>query len=78
MEKDPCKKFCGVLISSHKVMKLQSFESGLNDVIPQMYKTFHPWFSFHIFLILWRKNVLHSSMVILTISYQLMKLQSFE
>ena len=31
MEKEPCTKFCGVLISSHKVMKLQSFKSGVND-----------------------------------------------
>ena len=34
MEKEPCTKFCGILISSHKVMKLQSFESGVSDVTP--------------------------------------------
>ena len=34
MEKEPCSKFCGILISSHEVMKLQSFESGVSDVIP--------------------------------------------
>ena len=34
MENKPCTKFCGVLISSHEVMKLQSSESGTSDVIP--------------------------------------------
>ena len=34
MEKEPCTKFCGVLISSHEVLKLQNFESGGIDVIP--------------------------------------------
>ena len=34
MEKGPCTKFYGVLISSHEVMKLKSFESGVSDVIP--------------------------------------------
>ena len=33
MENKPCTKFCGVLISIHKVMKLQNFEFGVNDVI---------------------------------------------
>ena len=32
MEKDPCTKFCAILISSHKVMKVQSFEPGVSDV----------------------------------------------
>ena len=32
MEKEPCTKFCGILISSREVMKLQSLESGLSDV----------------------------------------------
>ena len=41
MEKEPCTKFCGVLIhSSHEVMKLQSFESSVVTSYPQMYKTF--------------------------------------
>ena len=29
-----CTKFCGVLISSQKVIKLRIFESGVSDVIP--------------------------------------------
>ena len=35
MEKDPSTKFCGVLISSHEVIKLKSFESGVNNIIPE-------------------------------------------
>ena len=34
MEKEPCAKFCGVLLSFREVIKLQSFESGESDVIP--------------------------------------------
>ena len=33
MEKELCTKFCGALINSHEIMKLQSFESGVSDVI---------------------------------------------
>ena len=62
MEKEPCTKFCGVLIrSSHEVMKLQSFESGVIDVIPANVQ-----------------NIFHGFMPVLTISHVLMKLQSFE
>ena len=32
-KKELCTKFCGVLISSHEVMKLKSFEQGVSDVI---------------------------------------------
>ena len=44
MEKEPCTKFCGVLISSHEVMKLQVYH----------------WFHLHIFVIFMKKNFLHS------------------
>ena len=33
MEKEPYTKFCRVLISSHEVMKLQSFKCNMSDVI---------------------------------------------
>ena len=33
MEKEPCTKFYGVLISSHEVMKLESFQSSASDVV---------------------------------------------
>ena len=32
-KKEPCAKFCGVLISSHEVVKLKSSESGASDAI---------------------------------------------
>ena len=38
MEKEPCAKFCGVLISSHEVMMLQIVPANVQ-----------PWFSLHIF-----------------------------
>ena len=50
MEKNLVQSFCGALISSHEVIKLQSFESGASDVIPANVQIFHPWFSLHIFL----------------------------
>ena len=31
--KEPCTRHCGVLISSHEVMKLQSFECNMIEVI---------------------------------------------
>ena len=34
MQEKTCTKCCGVLISFHEVMKLQSLEFGLSDVIP--------------------------------------------
>ena len=34
MEKEPCTKFCGILVSSHEVTKLQSFESPVSDAVP--------------------------------------------
>ena len=39
-------KFCGVLISSQEVMKLQSFESSLSDVIPTNVQNFSSLFFF--------------------------------
>ena len=34
MKENLCTKFCGILISFHEVIKLPSFEFGVNDVIP--------------------------------------------
>ena len=48
MEKEPCTKFCGILISSHKEMKLQSFESGVSDVTPANVQNIYLWCSLHI------------------------------
>ena len=33
MKKEHCTKFCGVFINSHEVMKLQSSELGVSDII---------------------------------------------
>ena len=33
MEKEPRTNICGVFVSFHEVMKLQSFEFGMSDVI---------------------------------------------
>ena len=68
MEKEPCTKFCGVLISSREVMKLQSFESGVSDVITANVQNISPLFNFM------KRKLLHSCMVVLTISPELMKL----
>ena len=50
MEKKPCAKFCGLLISFHKVMKSQSFESDVSDVVPANVQNFSSLFSLHIFV----------------------------
>ena len=34
MEKEPCTKFCGVLVRFHELIKLQSFEFSVSDIIP--------------------------------------------
>ena len=50
MEKDPCTKFCGVLINCHEVVKLQSFETDLCDGIPANVQNISLWFSLYSFL----------------------------
>ena len=34
MEKESCTKICGVLVRFHEIIKLQSFEFSVSDVIP--------------------------------------------
>ena len=34
MKIKPCTKFCVLLMRSHEVIKLQSFEPGVSDAIP--------------------------------------------
>ena len=46
MEKEPCTKFCGVLISSHEVIKLQSFESTVSDAVSANVQYILPLVSF--------------------------------
>ena len=70
MEKESCTNFCGALISSQEIMKLQNFESDVSDVIPAnvqnisslTFTQFYRCFDHHV----------------LTIAHELIKLQSFE
>ena len=78
MEKEPCTKFCGVLISSHEVMKLQSFESTVSDAISANVQYILPLVSFTYICYFYEKNFFTQFMVFLTISHELMKLLSFE
>ena len=50
MRKDPCTKFCGVLIRFHKVVKLQSFEFSVSDVIPENVQNISPLVFFAFFV----------------------------
>ena len=50
MEKEPCTKFCGVLICSHKVIKLKILNPAREMPYARMYKTFHPRFYLHIYV----------------------------
>ena len=49
MEKELCTKFCGALISSYEVMKLQSFESGVSEVITANVQNISPLFFLNVF-----------------------------
>ena len=42
MEKESCTKFCGVLAGFHEVIKLQSFEFSVSDVIPANVQNISP------------------------------------
>ena len=58
MEKEPCTKFCSVLISSHEVMKLESFESDMSGIIhTNIQKNFILGFLCIFFLVLWEKSI---------------------
>ena len=78
MEKEPCTKFCGVLISSHEVIKLQSFESTVSDAISANVQYILPLVSFTYICYFYEKIFFTQFMVFLTISHELMKLLSFE
>ena len=72
-EKEPFTKFEGVLISFHEVIKLQSFEFRVGNVIPENdQKTSHLTFLYIFFLILCRENLLQSVTIFFTIFHELM------
>ena len=78
-KKELCTKFCGVLISGPEVMKLQSSEFGVSNVMPaNVQKNSSVVFFAFFLLILWKINLLHSFMVALAISHELVKLRNFE
>ena len=78
MKKNPCANF-GVFWSV--LAKLWS-DKVLNPTwvtsYPRMYRAFCPWFFFHNFVNFMEKNLLHSFMVVLIISHELLKLRCFE
>ena len=75
IEKEPCINFCGVLISPCKVIKFWIRREWRHT--SECIKYFIPGLLCIFLLILWKKNLLHSFMVVLTVSHKLMKSQSF-
>ena len=71
MEKELCTKFCGVFISSHEVLKLQSFESSVCDVIPANVQNNSSVVFFAYFVDFVEKETFTQFMVVLTISREL-------
>ena len=76
MEKDLCTKFCGVLISSHKVINLQSSESVVRDFINVNVQNISLLVFFAYFFNFTEKKPFAQFLVVLTISPELMKLRS--
>ena len=56
MEKEPCTKFCGVLVRLHKVINLQRFEFSVSDVIPANVQNILPLIFFAFFVIFLEKK----------------------
>ena len=52
MEKQPCTTFYGVLIRFLDVIKLQSFEFSVNDIIPANVQNISPLLLLHFFFCL--------------------------
>ena len=59
-----------------EVIKLKSFESGVDDVIPRMYKAFHPCFSLNIFVNFMEEELF--TQFYGRLDHEFMKLRSFE
>ena len=72
MDKELRTKCSGVLIRFHEVIKLQSFEISVSDVILVNVTNISPLVFFAFFLlVLWRKSLLESVIVFLTIFHNL-------
>ena len=76
MEKDRCTKFCGVLISSHEVINLQSSEFVVRDFINVNVQNISLLVFFAYFFNFTEKKPFAQFLVVLTISHELMKLRS--
>ena len=50
MEKEPCTNLCGILISSHEVMKLDTFEIDESDGLPAKVHNISPLIFSHAFV----------------------------
>ena len=80
MEEKTCAKFGGVLITFHEVVKLQGFEFGVSDVILANVQNISPLVVFLcvFLLVLWRKNIVQSFMVLLILLREIMKSRRFD
>ena len=77
MDKKPCAKFFGILISFNEVMMFQSFEFDISDIIPASVQNISLQVFFHIFFfILCRMSFQQNFMVFFTIFQELIKLQN--
>ena len=74
LEKEPSTKFSCVLVNFRKIMKFQSFEFGVSDVIPTDIQNISLLF----FLNFIEKKPSVKFPVFLAIFHELMKLQNFE
>ena len=77
MDEEPCTNFCGVLTRFHEVIKMQSFEFSVSDVIPTNVQNISPLVFFTFFVSFMEKNPT-KFYGILTFFRALMKLRSFE
>ena len=50
MDKGPCTKFCVILIRFHEVIKLQSFEFSVSDVVSAIVQNISPLVFFALFV----------------------------
>ena len=74
LEKEPSTKFSCVLVNFRKIMKFQSFEFGVSDVIPTDIQNI----SLLLFFNFIEKKPSVKFPVFLAIFHELMKLQNFE
>ena len=78
MDKEPCTKFCDVLIRFHEDIKLHSFEFKVSDILHENVQNISPLlFSIFFLLVLWKK-LLIKLFGVLTMFHKLIKSRSFQ